>query len=276
MYHYTADATGTVTLRIAPLRPLNVSMHIYGFSNREAAATNQKPGIALQPQSATVSAGLEVTFKVAATGFPAPTYRWRFNGADIAGANTDTYTVTASPASAGNYDVVVANLLGSATSTVAKLTVGMALVNPSFEADLFSTFPGYVNDNGPITGWNSVNGSGLNPISDGRSPFADNGSIPHGTHAAFMQSDTALSQTVTGFTVGGEYYVHYYENGRSGPAGAMEVRIGTNTVVPAHLVPAVGGSNPYYEVLSQVFTATATDLELSFNKSNPQGVIRRC
>jgi Immunoglobulin domain len=42
-------------------------------------------------------------------------------------------------------------------------------------------------------------------------------------------------------------------------------------VVAAHLVRPVGGSNPYYEIYSDVFQATATDLELSFIKSNPQG-----
>ncbi len=39
----------------------------------------------------------------------------------------------------------------------------------------------------------------------------------------------------------------------------------------AHSVSAVGGANPYYEVFSDVFVASATDLELAFVKSSPVG-----
>jgi hypothetical protein len=270
-YRYTANASGEVTIRIAPVQPNNTSMHIYGFSNREAVASNVKPEISQQPAGITVAEGIDVTFKVSATGFPVPTYQWRFNGADITGANADTYTLTAAPANAGNYDVVVANIVGSVTSQVARLTVGLPMTNPSFEADLFTVAPGYVSGNTPITGWASEGGHGINPVSDGQSPFADTGVIPHGRQVAFMQADGALSQLVSGFTVGGEYYVHYYENGRTGTEGALEVKVGNVTVLPAHRVSAVGAGNPYHEVLTSVFTATATELQLSFVKSNPLG-----
>lgn len=82
------------------------------------------PAITTQPLSQTVTAGSDVTLSVVATGSPAPTYRWRFNGADIAGATEATVRFLNVPlAAAGNYSVVVTNSAGSATSANAVLTV---------------------------------------------------------------------------------------------------------------------------------------------------------
>jgi hypothetical protein len=267
-YRYTADASGTMTLKIAPVNPSNVSIHIYGFSNREAVSRNVAPAIIIQPKNVTVPKGEPATFSVAATGIPTPSCQWRFKGANIAGANNPTYTVSpVTDADAGNYDVVVMNSMGAVTSIVARLTVGLAMNNPSFEADTFTVWPGYVSGNGPITGWNALDGHGINPASG--SPFADNGAIPHGQQVAFMQADGALSQTVSGFTPGAQYYLHYFENSRTTVTPWLEVRLGGNKLIAPHAVLPVGGSNPYYEVFSDVFVATNTDLELAFVKSNP-------
>ena len=271
---YTADANGQGIIKIAPVNPANVSIHVYGFANREAVSRNVPPVITGQPRGTAVGVGVPVTFAVTATGIPAPTFHWRLNGTNISGANAATYSLVASTGNAGKYDVVVANSMGSVTSLVATLNVivGVPVANPSFEADTFTVYPGYVSGNTPITAWTSLGNHGLNPTSDGQSPFADNGVIPNGTNVAFMQGDGALSQVVSGFTVGAYYSVHYYENARTGgTVPALAVQVGTNTVVAAHLIQPVGGSNPYYEVYSDIFQATATDLQLSFIKSNPQG-----
>jgi hypothetical protein len=275
-YRYTADASGSVTFKYVPICPNNVSIHTYGFCNREAMSRNVKPFFVAQPRSITVAPGLAVTFGAGANGLPAPTYQWRYQGSNIPGATESTYTLPSVAASdAGNYDVVAANALGSATSVVARLTVGLAMDNPSFEADLFTVWPGYVNFagyvNGPISGWNAMGGHGLNPANG--SPFADNGLTPHGNQVAFLQADGALSQVVSGLTVGEQYYVHYHENSRnccSGTTPFLEVSVGGAVVVPAHPVPPVLDGNPYHEVSSYTFVATATALELVFTKSNPQ------
>jgi hypothetical protein len=233
------------------------------------------PVIVTQPRSQIVAAGQPTSFSVVAQASPAPTYQWRFGGTDMPGETGSTLTI-ASPASfdAGNYDVVVRNTSGSVTSSVASLTVGLTMANPSFEADNFSVFPGYVSGNGPITGWNALGGHGVNPGTT-FSPFADNGLIPHGTKVAFMQADGAMTQRVTGFTPGEIYYVHYYENSRGGntPGIALTINDDTNTltIVAEHVVTSVGGSNPYYEVSSQSFIATAAEMTLAFVKSNPRG-----
>jgi hypothetical protein len=144
------------------------------------------------------------------------------------------------------------------------------IANPSFEADTFAVFPGYVSGNGPITSWTALGGHGVNPGTFG-GPFSDNGTIPNGTKVAFMQQDGPLSQVINGFIVGASYQIRYFENARNGGVPACEVKIGGNTIVATHLVTPVGGSNPYREVVSDSFVATARSLELAFIKSNPQG-----
>ena len=270
-YRYTADASGAATLKFAPFAPANVSFHVYAFCNREAVSRLVAPFVTAQPASQIVSPEVPTSFTVAASGVPTPTYQWRFNGAPITDATAATYTIdSVLAANAGTYDVILSNRVGMATSHVARLTVGLPIVNPSFEVDIFGTFPGYVSGNFPITGWDALGGHGLNPANG--SPFADNGVIPSGAQVAFMQAIGTMSQSLSGFTVGNQYYVHYYENGRTGPTAAgVEVQVGGATVVPAHKVVAVGGGKPYYEMYSSVFTATSATLSLAFIKSSPEG-----
>jgi hypothetical protein len=84
----------------------------------------QSPSIDTQPQSQTVLAGQSVTFSVVVSG-PGPlSYRWRFNGSDIAGATSPTFSIdNVHRTHAGSYSVVVFNAAGSAASSIATLTV---------------------------------------------------------------------------------------------------------------------------------------------------------
>jgi hypothetical protein len=240
-----------------------------------AVPPGEPPVIATQPRSQIVAEGQSVTFSVLGQGSPAPTYQWRFNGENILDQTNAIFTTNnVGSFNAGNYDVVLSNPAGSVTSVVATLTVGLPMINASFETDNFSVFPGYVNGNGPITGWSALGGHGVNPGTT-FSPFADNGTIPHGTKVAFMQADGPMTQLVTSFTPGETYYVHYYENARNGntPAVAVTISDGTNTLtlVDEHVVTSVGGSNPYREVISRAFVATTSEMTLAFVKSNPRG-----
>jgi hypothetical protein len=88
------------------------------------ASTNTAPVITTHPASQTVDVGSSVTFGVAASGTPAPSYQWRKNGTAIAGATDSSYIIPGVvQADAGNYDVVATNSAGSATSSAAILTV---------------------------------------------------------------------------------------------------------------------------------------------------------
>jgi hypothetical protein len=82
------------------------------------------PQITLQPVSQSVLRGTNVTFTVAATGAPAPTFQWRFNDTDIPG-ETGTSLIIRQPttASAGRYAVRVSNSGGAVMSLAAELTV---------------------------------------------------------------------------------------------------------------------------------------------------------
>ena len=137
--------------------------------------------------------------------------------------------------------------------------IAQTIANPSFETDTFTTFPGYSNQggNGPITGWSTTSpGSvGLNPSSG--SPFADNGTIPNGSQAAFLQSAGAnLSTTITGLTPGVKYKVSFRANARGGNLPIVQFSSDGIGDTVFSRIPAVGGGNPYFR-MAYNFTATA-------------------
>ena len=82
------------------------------------------PVITAQPQSQSVNSGTSVTFNVTATGTPAPSYQWYFNGVPIAGATSTSYTVAnVQPFNSGSYNVLATNPGGSYASNGGILTV---------------------------------------------------------------------------------------------------------------------------------------------------------
>ena len=89
------------------------------------------PSITAQPQSKTVATGSNVTFSVTATGSATLYYQWRINGVTIAGATNTSYTKTNAQTNA-TYSVVVSNMINTATSSGATLTV---LTPPSITSD---------------------------------------------------------------------------------------------------------------------------------------------
>ena len=95
-------------------------------------AATATPSITTQPQSLTVTTGQNASFSVVATGTPSPTYQWRKNGANIAGATAATLSLTNVQSSdAASYTVVVTNSAGSVTSNAATLTVSVVTAAPT-------------------------------------------------------------------------------------------------------------------------------------------------
>jgi hypothetical protein len=82
------------------------------------------PVITNQPQSLAMRVGQTAVFTVAATGVPAPTYQWRFNGVPMSGQTAPTLTLlNVTTTQTGNYDVLVANVVTTVTSQLAGLLV---------------------------------------------------------------------------------------------------------------------------------------------------------
>ena len=87
--------------------------------------------VTTQPVNQTVTTGQTATFTAAATGSPTPTAQWQVStdgGAtytDIAGANSATFTLATTTTSQNGYRyrAVFTNILGSATTIAAILTV---------------------------------------------------------------------------------------------------------------------------------------------------------
>ncbi len=107
-----------------PALPTNLVWDVSSIEADGALRVAALPVITNQPQSLAVNAGSPAGFTVGAVGSGELTYQWQKDGADIVGAATNLYTIaSASPASAGNYTVVVTSDFGSVTSSVAVLTV---------------------------------------------------------------------------------------------------------------------------------------------------------
>ena len=82
------------------------------------------PSITTQPQHRTNNVGTPVEFSVTAAGTAPLFYQWRLNTTNIAGANATNHAIaSAQTTNAGNYTVIITNVAGSVTSSIATLTV---------------------------------------------------------------------------------------------------------------------------------------------------------
>lgn len=98
---------------------------------------NVAPVFTLQPASHTAVMGAAVTFSAQAIGTPAPSYQWRKDGTLLAGATGAALTVSNLQAGdADVYDVIAANVAGTATSRGATLV----LIRHSFAGTYFGSF----------------------------------------------------------------------------------------------------------------------------------------
>jgi hypothetical protein len=99
----------------------------------EVTLLPQSPLIISQPGSRAAFIGDDVTFQVSASGTSPLTFQWRKDGTDLAGATGAALSLSkVQVTNAGNYQVVVANNFGSATSQAATLQLKVQQV---FRAD---------------------------------------------------------------------------------------------------------------------------------------------
>jgi len=96
--------------------PINVQWDLYAVGTR--------PVISSHPTNQTVVVGGAATFTVVAGGMLPLSYQWQFNGADLCNDTNFFLTFThAQSTNAGFYQVVVTNVYGSVTSSVATLSI---------------------------------------------------------------------------------------------------------------------------------------------------------
>lgn len=87
------------------------------------------PSITQPPAGLAVLPGGNTNLSVVAAGTPPLNYQWRFFGTNLSGATASSYSLSnIQTADADNYTVVITNVYGSTTSTVASLKV---LVSPA-------------------------------------------------------------------------------------------------------------------------------------------------
>ncbi|MGA3007249.1 MAG: immunoglobulin domain-containing protein, partial [Opitutaceae bacterium] len=127
-----SGATGSV-LTLDKITPADAAIYTAVASNSAGSASSRgavltvianAPAFTAQPMGQTATPGVSVTFKVAASGMPAPAIQWQKNGADISGATDLALTLSrVTPDDAAAYTAVATNCAGTVTSHVAVLTV---------------------------------------------------------------------------------------------------------------------------------------------------------
>lgn len=97
-------------------------------SNAAVLTVNSPPKITTQPVNRTVTVGQTATFTVVATGTATLTYQWQKGTTNIPGATSASYTTPATVLtdSGSQFQVVVTNSFGNATSNQVTLTVTAA------------------------------------------------------------------------------------------------------------------------------------------------------
>ncbi|MCX6927526.1 MAG: immunoglobulin domain-containing protein [Verrucomicrobia bacterium] len=94
------------------------------LSSAAILAVANPPTITTDPASQAIVQGNPVTFSVVAGGTAPLTYQWKKGGVNISGATSSSYTINSvQGADAGTYTVIVANVVGAATSKGAVLTI---------------------------------------------------------------------------------------------------------------------------------------------------------
>jgi hypothetical protein len=117
-----AGQTATVTVRPGASGYAVISgLQIVSSSG---PASTEPPTITSQPAGKSVTIGSAVSFNVLASGAVPFTYRWYFNESELNGATDYVLTLNnVQTNNSGDYRVIVSNAYGSATSSVATLTV---------------------------------------------------------------------------------------------------------------------------------------------------------
>ncbi|GAA5129091.1 cadherin-like domain-containing protein [Luteolibacter yonseiensis] len=158
---------------------------------------------------------------------------------------------------------------------------GQTLVNGNFDAQTFSSFPGYASANGgTVTGW-TLSNTARTGLNSSTGPFwtAPCGPIPSAGNCAIIQASNApasISQTVTGLTIGTRYNVSCRISARSGNTPSLVFSTdGDGPTVKLEVIapPSTGAlaTATVFRNASFEFTATATSHLITFTNDRTSG-----
>jgi len=124
-------STGSAALNTDHIKIMSAPpLHVAGQFNHAGTICGfimtDKPVVSMYPQSIPVAGpGDSILLNPYAIGVPPLSYQWRFNGVKIAAATNSSYSISNvnTLAIGGNYDLIVTNLYGSATSMVSSVAV---------------------------------------------------------------------------------------------------------------------------------------------------------
>jgi len=155
------------------------------------------PVVLTSPRSGTGLMGREVSFQVAASGYPEPSYQWFFQATNLlVGATQSTLELTNIQVSqSGLYHAVVSNAYGTATSQPATLTV---------RDPFFAWGPGYLTIDAGQTALLSAQPVGTPPLAfqwlKNGMALADGGNIS-GTHSTNLVIGNVLGSDAGSYSM---------------------------------------------------------------------------
>jgi Immunoglobulin domain/Immunoglobulin I-set domain len=221
------------------------------------------PTITTQPANQSVIVGRTATFTVTATGTAPLSYQWQENGVNVSGATALSYTTPgmASGDNGAKFDVVVSNMAGSQTSTMATLTVNAAAVAPTI-----TTQPANQTVTVGQTATFSVTATGTAPVNY---QWQKNGAnIPSATAASYTTPVTTSADDGAAFDV--------IVSNSTGSQTSTMATLTVNAVVAAPTITTQPANQtvPLGQTASFSVTATGTaplDLQWQKNSANISG-----
>lgn len=171
------------------------------FNNASEVAgfiLTDKPVVTMSPQSELVSPGDQVTLRAIAIGVPPLSLQWRDNGVAIPGATNLSYVISNVVAGAGNYELVVTNIYGTAISDAAAVTLDHLSISPGAGYTLDAK-PAGTPHNGEVLGANILPSStdGLGVTRNGVAQFDSTNSNQIVVSTATTTDFDATNGTIT-------------------------------------------------------------------------------